>query len=120
MLSNYWLYSWSHNIRSNTKLCWYFDGSRHKNGTRIGIMTISPKGIPTEFKFQIKDSCLNNKAEYEALIAQLKILSDLGAKESSLGMSQSWLLNNWKRVQMDQREFIDVICENKLIVEKIQ
>jgi len=56
----------------------YFDGSSHKNGTRVGIFIISPLNIPMKFKSKIKDFCPNNEAEYEAV--GLEILLGLGAR----------------------------------------
>ncbi|XP_050920040.1 uncharacterized protein LOC127137641 [Lathyrus oleraceus] len=58
----------------------FFDGSTHKDGSGVGIMIISPDGIPTKLKYRIKGPlCSNNEAEYEALIAGLKALMELGA-----------------------------------------
>jgi hypothetical protein len=57
----------------------YFDGSSHKNGTGFGIVIISPNKIPTTFQYKVEGICSNNKAEYEALIAGLEMLLELGA-----------------------------------------
>lgn len=59
-----------------------FDGSSHENGTDIRILVISPNKILKKFKYKIYDSCSNNEPEYEALIADLKILFNFGSKKS--------------------------------------
>lgn len=60
----------------------YFDGSNHKNGFGVGILIIYPDKIPTKFKYRIDETCSNNEAKYEALIAGLEILLDFGGKTS--------------------------------------
>lgn len=72
----------------------YFDESNHKNGTRVGVLILSPQDIPTKFKCKVNGKCSNNEAEYEALITGLKILTNSGAKkvevkgDSELGIRQ--------------------------------
>jgi len=58
----------------------YFDGSSHKNGTGIGIVVVSPKNDKAKHKFLINQFCLNNEAEYEALITGLEIALELGTR----------------------------------------
>jgi ribonuclease HI len=58
----------------------FFDGSTHKDGSGVGIMIISPDGIPTKLKYRIEGPlCSNNEAEYEALIAGLEALLEFRA-----------------------------------------
>ncbi|XP_016199222.1 uncharacterized protein LOC107640187 [Arachis ipaensis] len=67
----------------------YFDGSKHKDGAGVGILIVSPERIPSKFVFEIKYPCLNNEAEYEALILGLEILINKGVLEVQiLGDSQ--------------------------------
>ena len=52
----------------------YFDGSQHKDGVKIVVLTISPTDEPTRLMFELQYECLNNEAKYEALILGLKVL----------------------------------------------
>ena len=58
----------------------YFDGSKHRGGAGIGILIISPTGVPTKFSIEVEDQKSNNEVEYEALIVGLQLLLDLNAK----------------------------------------
>ena len=42
----------------------FFDGSSCGNGSRIGVVLISPRGANFEFSFLIEASATNNQAEY--------------------------------------------------------
>lgn len=55
----------------------YFDGSRHKEGTGVGIFIISPDRIPSKFLYKIKGDFSNNEAEYEDLIIGLQVMLDV-------------------------------------------
>ena len=59
----------------------YFDGSKNKQGTGVGIFVLSPDGIPTRSRYKINGEFSNNEAEYEALIISLPIMLDVGIRD---------------------------------------
>ena len=68
-----------------------FDGAVGKDGAGIGIWIQSPvfqpKKVPSNVRvcaYKLAFDCSNNEAEYEALIAGLKILKKLNAKRISV------------------------------------
>jgi len=68
-----------------------FDGAVGNDGTGIGIWVRSPfsapKKVPSSVRvctYKLAFKCSNNEAEYEALIAGLKILRKLNAKRISV------------------------------------
>ena len=68
-----------------------FDGVVGKDGGGIGIWIRSPVFQPEKFPsnvrvcaYKLAFDCSNNEAEYEALIAGLKILKKLNAKRISI------------------------------------
>ena len=68
-----------------------FDGDVGKDGAGIGIWIRSPdfqpEKVPSNVRvcaYKLAFDCSNNEAEYEALIAGLKILKKLNAKRISV------------------------------------
>lgn len=55
----------------------WFDGSRAASGSGAGIVLESPHGIKIRLSFLLNFPCMNNQAEYKALIISLDILVEL-------------------------------------------
>jgi ribonuclease HI len=58
----------------------YIDGSACSDGHNIGIIFISPSGACFEMSSRLEYFCINNQAEYEALLFGLEILESMGVK----------------------------------------
>ena len=59
----------------------FVDGASSALGVEAGIVVITSEGIKLEHSFKLGFKVSNNEAEYEALLAGLKVVSDLGAKK---------------------------------------
>ena len=62
----------------------FFDGSNTRKTTRAGIYILSPDGIPTKLAVTQKAPCINNIAEYEALLIRLELLLEPGARKAEI------------------------------------
>ena len=62
----------------------YFNGAMNQYGNGIGVLLITPKGshIPLAIKLNFKET--NNMAEYEACIAEMEALQELGVREAEV------------------------------------
>ena len=59
----------------------YFDGSKTKEGVRLGYLLIDPKKKKTLIACRLEFECTNNVVEYEALIQGMKKAIDLGVND---------------------------------------
>ena len=59
----------------------FVDGASNAMGAGAGIVIITPKGIRLEHSFKLGFKASNNEAEYEALLAGLRVVLHLGAKD---------------------------------------
>ncbi|GFZ09647.1 hypothetical protein Acr_21g0002460 [Actinidia rufa] len=56
----------------------FVDGSANQHGCGIGIAFQTPSGEQMEYAIRIRFKATNNNAEYEALLARLRIATELG------------------------------------------
>ena len=62
----------------------YFDGAFSLQGASAGVLLVAPTGEHLKYVVQMhfpKEQATNNTAEYEGLLAGLRIAADLGIKK---------------------------------------
>ena len=69
------------------------DGSSNAFGAGAGLILVNLKEVIIEYALHFKFSSMNNGAEYEALIAELKIAKELEA--------------NWLRAYSDSQLIVE-------------
>ncbi|KAK0571625.1 hypothetical protein LWI29_019048 [Acer saccharum] len=80
----------------------YTDGSSNQAGCRAGIILIDPEGIECSHCFRFEFTVTNNEAGYEALLAGMKMATELGV-EYLLVRSDSQLVINQVSVAYQAR-----------------
>ena len=71
----------------------FMDNVSSAVGAGVGIVIITPEGIKLEHSFSLGFRASNNEAEYEALLAGLRVASDLGAMEVEIYFDSRLLVN---------------------------
>ena len=69
------------------------DGASSALGARAGIVIITPEGIRLEHSFRLGFRASNNEAEYEALLAGLRAILDLGSLEVEVYLDSRLVVN---------------------------
>ncbi|XP_072090473.1 uncharacterized protein [Arachis hypogaea] len=62
----------------------YVDGSSNKAGSGAGVILESNQGTQLELSLRLGFFALNNQAEYEALLASLKLAREVGAQKLTI------------------------------------
>ena len=71
----------------------FMDDASNTLGAGARLIVITPKGIKLEHSFKLGFKASNNEAEYKALLAELRVVSDLGAKEVEVYSDSRLLVN---------------------------
>ncbi|XP_075640168.1 uncharacterized protein LOC142611903 [Castanea sativa] len=66
----------------------FVDGTSNASGVGARIVIITPEGIKLEHSFRLGFRASNNKAEYEAMLVELRVVSDPGAREVARGQNR--------------------------------
>ena len=69
------------------------DGASRTLEARAGVVVITPEGIKLEHSFRLDFKDSNNEAEYEALLAGLRVVSDLGTQEVEVYLDSQLVVN---------------------------
>ena len=71
----------------------FVDGASRAMGAGAGIVIINPKRIRLEHSFRLGFRASNNEAEYKALLAGLKAVRDMGAREVEVYSNSRLVVN---------------------------
>ena len=76
----------------------HVDGASNAKGSRARIVIITPEGILLEHSFRLGFNASNNEAEYEALLARLRAVSRLEARDVEVYSDSRLIVNQCRGV----------------------
>ncbi|GKF50444.1 reverse transcriptase domain-containing protein, partial [Tanacetum coccineum] len=71
----------------------FTDGSSCVDGSGVGLILIIPEGTEFTYVLRFHFTASNNKAEYEALIAGLRIVASMGVQDVQVNMDSKLVAN---------------------------
>ncbi|XP_021799986.1 uncharacterized protein LOC110744317 [Prunus avium] len=71
----------------------HVDGSANQQGCGAGLVLTAPDGTKMEYAIRCSFRTSNNKAEYEALLASLRLAKSMGAKQVSIHSDSQLIIN---------------------------
>nr|GEV07246.1 reverse transcriptase domain-containing protein [Tanacetum cinerariifolium] len=71
----------------------FTDGSSCVHGSGTGLILTNPEGIEFTYALRFQFAASNNEAEYEALIAGLRIVAQMGVKNVHVSVDSNLVAN---------------------------
>ena len=91
----------------------FVDGALSAMGTGVGIVIITLEGILLEHSFRLGFRASNNEAEYEALLAVLKMVLGMGAQDIEAYSDSRLVVNqvqgNFEACDSRMKEYLQVV-----------
>ncbi|XP_043700044.1 uncharacterized protein Mb2253c-like [Telopea speciosissima] len=94
----------------------FVDGSSNSEGCGAGFILTSPQGFKIQFALHFKFSASNNKAEYEALIAGLRMAKAIQVKRLAIRGDSQLVVN---QVNRDYKAQDDRIAANLSMAKEL-
>ena len=100
------------------------DSASSTSGARVGIVVITLEGIKLEHSFRLGFKASNNEAEYEALFAGLRVVSDIGANEVEIYSDSRLVVNqvqgSFKAVDPWMMEYLQLVKQTVGHFQKVR
>ena len=74
----------------------YVDGALNQEGSRIGLVLISPEKVIVEKSLRLDFSATNNEAEYEALLMGIAMVQKMGGKSVKIFLDSRLIIGQVK------------------------
>ena len=91
----------------------FVDSASSAMGAGAGIVIITPEGIRLEHSFRLGFKASNNEAEYEALLAELKTVLGIGARNVEAYSDSRLVVNqvqgSFKARDSRMKEYLQVV-----------
>ena len=71
----------------------FVDDASSATKTGVGIVIITPEGIRLEHSFRLRFRAFNNETEYEALLARLRAVLGMGARDVEIYSNSGLVVN---------------------------
>ncbi|XP_058748409.1 uncharacterized protein LOC131621387 [Vicia villosa] len=92
----------------------YVDGASSSSGSRAGIILENDEGLIIEISLVLSFNTSNNQAEYEALLAGLRLAEDVGAREIKIYTDSQLVASH---VSGDYQAKNDILAEYLALVK---
>ncbi|GFZ01679.1 hypothetical protein Acr_15g0002880 [Actinidia rufa] len=99
----------------------FVDGSSNQHGCGAGLVIRAPSGEQMEYAIRMGLKATNNEAEYEALLAGLRVATELGAQSLEVFSDSQLVVNQSpRRLPRQGRENDSLLGEVKAMSAKIK
>ncbi|GKE29230.1 reverse transcriptase domain-containing protein [Tanacetum coccineum] len=88
----------------------FIDGSSCADGSGAGLILINPEGMEFTYALRFRFDATNNKAEYEALIAGLKIAEQMGVENLQANVDSRLVANQVPRSENKKADALSKIA----------